>query len=54
MDLLNYTKKLYNKIKFYDNKIKDTNFDKSNPNPFYIREPVNLTVIWIQENDTKL
>jgi len=54
MDLLNYTKKLYKKIEFYDGKVKGSNFDKNNPNPFCIKEPVNLTIIWVQEYDKKL
>ena len=54
MNLLNYTQKLYKKIKFYDRIIKNTNYNKDNPNPFNTKDPVNITIIWVQNDDKKI
>ncbi len=54
MDFLNYTKKLFKKINFYDKNIKNTNYKSSNPNPFNVKEPMSLTIIWVENNDKKL
>ena len=53
MNLLNYTRNLYKKIKYYDSHIKNTNFNSTNPNPFKIKEPIDITIIWIN-NDKNL
>jgi len=50
MNLLNYTKKLYEKIKFYD-KITRKSPDKYLSNPF--ARPVNLTVIWVENRENQ-
>jgi len=49
MNLLNYTKKLYEKINFYDRILKPKNFDKNMTNPF--SKPLNVTIIWVENND---
>jgi hypothetical protein len=54
MDLLNYTKNLYKKIKYYDQKAGKNNFQPKNPNPFSYKEPIDITIIWVQNNDKKL
>ena len=50
MNLLNYTQKLYEKINFYDKILNNSNYDKNNPNPFSIKEPQNITIIWVQDD----
>lgn len=47
MNLLNYTKKLYEKINAYDKMAKNPYLDKGPKNPFC--QPQNLTVIWVEE-----
>lgn len=49
MNLLAYTKKLYEKIRFYDSVLKNKNFDDDYGNPF--REPLNITIIWFDNDD---
>ncbi len=52
MNLLAYTKKLYEKVNFYDKIIKSKNFNEYSINPF--AKPITLTVIWIEDdNDFK-
>lgn len=51
MNLLAYTKKLYEKIRFYDSVLKNKNFDDDYGNPF--REPLNITIIWFDNDDEK-
>jgi len=48
MNLLNYTKKLYEKITYYDNFIKNTNFTDQKQNPFRKQEENHITIIWVQ------
>jgi hypothetical protein len=48
MNLLNYTKKIYEKIKYYDNNLKNKNFNKDKTNPFSVKEPENITIIWTE------
>lgn len=48
MNLLTYTKKLYEKINFYDKVFKNKNFDNYASNPF--NNPKSLTVIWVEHN----
>ncbi|MEE3348746.1 MAG: hypothetical protein VZR09_01770 [Candidatus Gastranaerophilaceae bacterium] len=54
MNLLHYAKKLYRKINFYDKKVESKNYNSRNPNPFSSKEPLNLTVIWVENNTKKL
>ena len=54
MNLLNYTQKLSQKIKFYDKYVKNTNFKSAGNNPFINKDNNCFTVIWIQEKDKKL
>ncbi len=49
MNLLAYTKKLYEKINFYDKIIKNKNFPTNISNPFAAKQPVNLTIIWVED-----
>ncbi len=51
MNLLNYTKKLSEKISYYDRLTRESarNFPMSNP----FAKPVNLTVIWVENCDEK-
>lgn len=51
MNLLAYTKKLYEKIRFYDSVLKNKNFDDDYGNPF--REPLSITIIWFDNDDEK-
>ena len=47
MNLFNYTKKLSEKIKYYDEIAKTPFFGMKNP----FAKPQNITVIWIEEKD---
>ena len=47
MNLFEYTKKLSEKIKFYDDIAKTPYFGMKNP----FAEPVNITVIWIEDDN---
>ena len=49
MNLLSYTKKIAEKINFYDEIVKNSLSDFSLSNPF--AHPVNITVIWIDDDD---
>ncbi len=49
MNLLSYTKKISEKIKFYDSLTKNPYFGLANP----FAKPMNLTIVWI-EDDKKL
>ena len=49
MNLLNYTKTLYNRINMYDKFLKATNFECCGGNPFNNKKFVNLTVIWAED-----
>jgi hypothetical protein len=53
MNLLNYTKTLYNMINKYDKILKATNFECVGNNPFCIETPLNLTVVWTEISDNK-
>lgn len=46
MNLLNYTKKISEKVKFYDEIAKNPFLGMKNP----FAEPITLTVIWIEED----
>lgn len=49
MNLLSYTKKIADKINFYDNIVKTALSDFNFSNPF--APPINITVIWIDSGD---
>lgn len=46
MNLLNYTKKLSEKIKFYDTIAQNPFLQMSNP----FAKPINITIVWIEED----
>ncbi len=48
MNLLDYTKKLSEKIKFYDSIAQNPFCSVSMSNPF--ARPVNITVIWVEDD----
>ncbi len=52
MNLLAYTKRLYEKINFYDRIIKSQNFPNNISNPFAKQQPVNLTIIWVDNDNS--
>ena len=56
MNLLNYTKKLFDTINFYDKKVKKNNYPNNMTNPFQPPNPPTLTIIWIdgKEDNDKL
>ena len=45
MNLLDYTKKLSEKIKFYDEIAKSPHFGMKNP----FAKPQNITIIWVED-----
>lgn len=49
MNLLTYTKQLYEKINFYDKLFKQQNLDISMTNPF--AKPLNITIIWLESDE---
>ena len=49
MNLLDYTKKLAEKIKFYDTISQNTYCSVKISNPF--ARPVNITVIWVEDEN---
>lgn len=49
MNLLAYTKKLYEKINAYDKLAKNHYMDKGPLNPFY--KPRNVTIVWVDKKD---
>ena len=49
MNLLAYTKKLYEQIAYYDALTKNKFFDSNMTNPF--SKPINITIIWVDEKD---
>lgn len=53
MNLLSYTKKLSDQIRYYDIMTRNNFLNPNIINPFKrtITEPVNLTIVWV-ENDT--
>ncbi len=51
MNLLDYTKKLSEKIKFYDTIAQNTFSGMHTANPF--AKPVNITVIWVEDDCEK-
>lgn len=51
MNLLNYTYKLYNKIKFYDKYFQDNNFESTVNNPFFKAKSQDITIVWVDTND---
>ena len=51
MNLLDYTKKLYEKIKVYDSIAQNTFCSVSMSNPF--AKPVNITIIWVEDDCEK-
>lgn len=44
MNLFDYTRKISEKIRFYDSLIKETSFKGYNP----FAKPINLTIIWVE------
>lgn len=48
MNLLDYTKKLSEKIKFYDSIAQNSFWSKHTINPF--AKPINITVIWVEDD----
>lgn len=53
MNLLNYTNMLREKINFYNKFAKD-NFESNCNNPFLKKENLNITIIWVREDDKNL
>lgn len=51
MNLLNYTSMLRDKINFY-NKYAQNNFESNYNNPFLKKDDLNITIIWVQEDDS--
>lgn len=49
MNLLAYTKKLYEKISAYDRIAKNPYTQKGASNPFY--KPQNVTIVWVDKKD---
>ncbi|MBO8430156.1 hypothetical protein IAC76_02095 [Spirochaetes bacterium] len=49
MNLLHYTKKLYEKINKYDKMAQNPYLNKGPDNPFL--RPKNFTIIWIEKNE---
>ena len=47
MNLLEYTKKLSEKIKYYDMIAKNPFFGIANP----FAKPINMTIVWIEKDD---
>lgn len=52
MNLLAYTKKLYEKINSYDKFAKNHYFAKDFTNPF--AKPQNITIIWVDKKDDSI
>lgn len=53
MNLLNYTRKLREKLNFYNTYAKN-NFESSYNNPFFRKEAFDITIIWVEgEENTK-
>ncbi len=48
MNLLDYTKKLSEKIKFYDSIAQNTFFGIHTANPF--AKTINITIIWVEDD----
>lgn len=48
MNLLDYTKKLAEKIKFYDSIVQNDFLGLHTVNPF--AKPVNITIIWVEDD----
>lgn len=48
MNLLDYTKKLSEKIKFYDSIAQNTFSGIRMTNPF--AQPINITIVWVEED----
>lgn len=55
MNLLSFTKKISEKIKYYDDISKDTFSGLNMMNPFAqeYAKPINITIIWVDENCEK-
>lgn len=53
MNLLDYTKRLSEKIRFYDSIAQNNFWSMNTTNPF--AKPISFTVIWVEEdcNDNK-
>lgn len=48
MNLLDYTKKLSEKIKFYDSIAQNTFSGIRMTNPF--AQPINITIVWVEDD----
>lgn len=51
MNLLEYTKRLSEKIKFYDSIAQTTFWGTHTANPF--AKPLNITIIWVEDDFEK-
>ena len=51
MNLLSYTKQIAEKINFYDEIAKSALADFNMLNPFAKTQPLNVTIIWIENKD---
>ncbi len=53
MNLLSYTKKLSDQIRYYDIMTRNNFLNPNIINPFRktFKEPVNLTIIWVENDD---
>ena len=49
MNLLSYTKKIAEKINFYDDFAKNAMSNLNLINPFQPKPPLNITIIWIED-----
>ena len=55
MELLSYTRKLYENIKFYDKYFRYNNFESLINNPFFKLQPFEVTIIFeIDKNSKRL
>ena len=50
MELLNYTRKLYKKINFYDKYFQYNNFESLLNNPFFNMQQFEITLIHIEKD----
>ena len=53
MNLLSYTKRIAEKINFYDEIAKSAFSNFNLTNPFVQNDPINITIIWIEGDDDR-
>ena len=53
MNLLSYTKRIAEKINFYDEIAKSALSNFNLTNPFVQNDPINITIIWIEGDDDR-